>query len=275
MITANIKGEYVTLLTGAAARKLPVSIRAIGKWYWLSTPCKNCYEVETVRSDGSIKPEVVDTVRSLGPYDAGVRPVLKVKDSLKDLGLTFGTEVEHAGFTWIVISDDELLSKDLIGSSVFRHFTTVSDSYELTGIPQYFCTGDRKRYPASELNSYDRSDVSAFLEDWALQHRVIKPGRFVEYKEPIPEANNKNLIGESKAGVIYHLKEIPTSMFEFFIHKRKEFKNGTASYCIGVSPTFGNKYNSFIIETVHGTLEDAKKKLDEFLEKYQNPSIAS
>lgn len=82
----------------------------------------------------------------------------------------------------------------------------------------------------------------------------------------------KRILVNNSNGIIYRVKKVPSNMFEFFIHKRKEYKDGTASYCIGVSPAWDTD-KSFVIDTVRGTLNDAKKVLDNFLIEYSKLSF--
>ena len=74
----------------------------------------------------------------------------------------------------------------------------------------------------------------------------------------------KEILKENEIGMVCNIENIPSRMFEFFIHKRREFKDGTCSWAIGVSPR-ADVYESFIFDTIRGTREDAEARLDEII----------
>ncbi len=74
----------------------------------------------------------------------------------------------------------------------------------------------------------------------------------------------KEILEENERGMVCNIENIPSRMFEFFIDKRREFKDGTCSWAIGVSPR-ADAFKSFIFDTVRGTREDAEARLDEII----------
>ena len=79
---------------------------------------------------------------------------------------------------------------------------------------------------------------------------------------------NKTLLHESPDGMIYRIEKIPSGMFEFFILQKREFKDGTKSYDIGVSPT-ANTSKGFIFDRIRGHRSDAIKRLDQIIKNYK------
>ena len=80
------------------------------------------------------------------------------------------------------------------------------------------------------------------------------------------------IIVHNKCGRIYTLDNIPPSMFEFFIHKKREFKDGTCNWAIGVSPT-ADTDKGFVFETIRGTEDEAVKRFEEIIKSYEKPNI--
>ncbi len=78
----------------------------------------------------------------------------------------------------------------------------------------------------------------------------------------------KTEIFRGNAGVIYRLGKIPPAMFEFFLHKRREYKDGTAQWNVGVSPT-EDPDKGFVFIRLRGTEEDAQKNLEAIIKHYQ------
>ena len=77
----------------------------------------------------------------------------------------------------------------------------------------------------------------------------------------------KTILVESPKGVVLRVEKIPSSMFEFFILQKREFKDGTKSYAIGVSPT-ANTNKGFTFKTIRGHRSDAIKELDNIIRSY-------
>ena len=75
---------------------------------------------------------------------------------------------------------------------------------------------------------------------------------------------NKEILRESDAGIVYHINKIPASMFNFYILKKRTFKDHTHKYLIGVELAANpNKY--FIIDSIRGHKSDAVKRLEEII----------
>ena len=91
-----------------------------------------------------------------------------------------------------------------------------------------------------------------------MQHVVKEKGR------ADMDDIKKNIVEEYADGTIYNIENIPSGMFEFFIEKRREFKDGTCSWAIGVSPRI-NSWKGFVFKTIRGTREDAEARLDKII----------
>lgn len=79
---------------------------------------------------------------------------------------------------------------------------------------------------------------------------------------------NKKIITKTNDGIVYNVADIPSSMFEFFIHKRRTFKDGTCNWAIGVSPT-ADTSKGFTFETFRGTETDATQRFDDIIRNYK------
>ena len=75
-------------------------------------------------------------------------------------------------------------------------------------------------------------------------------------------------LAKTPNGVVYEVKDIPGNMFEFFIHKKRTFKDGTSNWAIGVSPT-ADSSKGYTFETFRGTEQKAADRLDEIVEGYR------
>lgn len=74
----------------------------------------------------------------------------------------------------------------------------------------------------------------------------------------------KILLQESDHGVIYRYDKISNTMFNFYILKRRTYKDGTHQFNICVELAADtNKY--FVIESIRGKKSDAVKRLDEII----------
>ncbi len=83
----------------------------------------------------------------------------------------------------------------------------------------------------------------------------------------VPEPEKTELI-HNDSGYLYRIQNIPSKMFEFFIHKRRTFKDGTCNWAIGVSPA-ADTSKGYTFEYFKGTEEEAKQRLDEIIKEYQ------
>lgn len=74
----------------------------------------------------------------------------------------------------------------------------------------------------------------------------------------------KTVIRESTDGVVYRIEKIPSSMFNFYILKKRRFKDGTHQYNICVELASNNaKY--WILDTIRGHKADAVKRLEDII----------
>ena len=78
----------------------------------------------------------------------------------------------------------------------------------------------------------------------------------------------KDLLCKTETGKLFEVKNIPSGMFEFFIHKRRTFKDGTSNWAIGVSPS-ADPDKGFTFEMLKGTEAEAEKRLDEIIKSYK------
>ena len=74
----------------------------------------------------------------------------------------------------------------------------------------------------------------------------------------------KTILQESDAGIIYRIDKIPSSMFNFYVLRKKQFKDGTYQYNICVElATDPSKY--WVLDKIRGYKQDAVKHLDEII----------
>lgn len=75
----------------------------------------------------------------------------------------------------------------------------------------------------------------------------------------------KTVLQESDAGIIYRVDKIPNTMFNFYILKKRRYKDGTHQYniCVELAADYINKY--WILDTIRGKKSDAIKRLDEII----------
>lgn len=78
----------------------------------------------------------------------------------------------------------------------------------------------------------------------------------------------KTELAKTLNGVVYEVKDIPDNMFEFFIHKKRTFKDGASNWAIGVSPT-ADSSKGYTLEVLRGTEQEASDRLDEIVEGYR------
>lgn len=76
-------------------------------------------------------------------------------------------------------------------------------------------------------------------------------------------------LAENDCGVVLQLDKIPSNMFEFFLHKKRTFKDGTSQWNIGVSPS-ANTDKGFVFESIRGTKEDAMKTFNAIVNSYNS-----
>ena len=74
----------------------------------------------------------------------------------------------------------------------------------------------------------------------------------------------KTVLQESDAGIIYRVEKIPNTMFNFYILKKRKFKDRTHQYNICVELAADtSKY--WVLATIRGHKSDAIKRLDEII----------
>jgi len=74
----------------------------------------------------------------------------------------------------------------------------------------------------------------------------------------------KTILCESDNGVIYRVEKIPNTMFNFYILKRRRFKDGTHQYNICVELA-GDTTKYWVLDSIRGHESDAVKRLDEII----------
>ena len=68
---------------------------------------------------------------------------------------------------------------------------------------------------------------------------------------------------ENEHGVIFRADSIPNDLFDFYILRRRDYKNGTSQWNICCELKNDDQY--MVIERIKGTREDAIRKLEEIL----------
>ena len=115
-------------------------IPAVDRWWWLSSPYEINRFVECVSDDGEVfRTDVHYT-------DGGVRPLL-----VGDFEPLFrGDKFELANYTWTVLSRYSALCDHSVGRT-------------------YFIGWDKE-----DANSYNKSNVKFWVENWAEKNNIIK-----------------------------------------------------------------------------------------------------
>ena len=83
---------------------------------------------------------------------------------------------------------------------------------------------------------------------------------------PTEETDLTELV-HSENGFIYRLENIPPKMFEFFLHKKKTYKDGTFQWNIGVSPSEAPD-KGYVFSSIRGSEDDAKREFKQICSKY-------
>ena len=75
----------------------------------------------------------------------------------------------------------------------------------------------------------------------------------------------KTVLQESDNGIIFRFDKIPNTMFNFYILKKKTYKDKTHLYalCVELASAPGQKYMT--LDTIRGHKTDAIKKLEEII----------
>ena len=71
----------------------------------------------------------------------------------------------------------------------------------------------------------------------------------------------------NKNGIIYRLENVPPKMFEFFLHKRRTYKDGTSQWNIGVSPSEAPD-KGYVFSSIRGNEDDAKKEFEKIISNF-------
>lgn len=74
----------------------------------------------------------------------------------------------------------------------------------------------------------------------------------------------KTIIQESNEGVIYRFDKIPNTLLNFYILKRRKFKDGTHLWDIGAELTVDTK-KCMKLDSIRGHKADAVKRLEEIV----------
>lgn len=74
----------------------------------------------------------------------------------------------------------------------------------------------------------------------------------------------KTILQESDSGIIYRVEKIPNTMFNFYILKKRRFKDRTHQYNICVELA-ANPSKYWVLDTIRGHKSDAIKRLDEII----------
>lgn len=133
---SELQVENVTLLSAEQYKYFKDSIPLIRGAWWLCSP--GDFETYSALVDGSGD---VDILGSLVDKELGVRPALQ-SSNLKSLNLNIGNELKVNDKTYTIVSDDMVISNDLIGRHPFN-------------------------YDYRKGNHYNRSDIKQFLDEWA------------------------------------------------------------------------------------------------------------
>ena len=75
----------------------------------------------------------------------------------------------------------------------------------------------------------------------------------------------KTLIGKYAYNEEYNVEDIPSGLFKFFIYEARSFKDGTSNWNIGVNSHRNHSSKFITLETIRGTREDARNRLDEII----------
>ena len=74
----------------------------------------------------------------------------------------------------------------------------------------------------------------------------------------------KTVLQESDEGIVFRIKNIPSGMFEFYILKKRTFKDKTHLYNIYVG-LHGNSRRSILLGKIRGKRADAIKKMEQII----------
>ena len=85
---------------------------------------------------------------------------------------------------------------------------------------------------------------------------------------PTTKHDIKVLYHNDQTGTVFRLNNIPPKMFEFFLHKKRTFKDGTSQWNIGISPA-DNPAKGHTLCTVRGSEEDAWREFDRIVNHYK------
>lgn len=136
--------QEITLLTKKEAEGLPLEIRNTILAWWLRTPGIYRGTVMAVNSHGEIENGI-----NACNENCGIRPVLQISNLNPNLKLH--SVVRILDREWIVIGNEKVLSKHIVGFTAFRKRRPISDG--------------------EDMGCYESSDIKRWLEEWLRHER--------------------------------------------------------------------------------------------------------
>ena len=155
---------------------------------------------------------------------------------------------DTVGYTCIIQSDTDL---EKVNPWLIKEIDEIKELLD-----EYDCEDIR-------LEEIDFEDAK---DDYADEELIVINEN--DLKTMSDELDNKTVLADTECGVVYELEEIPSKMFEFFIRKQREFKDGTCNWAIGVSPTVDTS-KGFTFEHYRGTKEQAINRFNEIVKYYK------
>ena len=111
-------------------------------WWWLRSPYfRSSNNAGEVVDDGWV--DILDVDRT-----DGARPALKIRN-LVSSNLKIKDQIQLAGYTWTVIAEDIILCDEIVGHTAFK-----------------------KDWKAQDANVYEKSDIKAWLKNWAKEKGI-------------------------------------------------------------------------------------------------------
>lgn len=74
----------------------------------------------------------------------------------------------------------------------------------------------------------------------------------------------KTVLMENGQGVIFHVDPVPSNVFNFYLLKKRQFKDGTYTWKVCVELA-ADTDRYMVLDTVRGTRQDAEDRLDQIL----------
>ena len=140
--TIELEIAEITLLSKEEYEAAKEYIPAVNAWWWLRSPIANLsMSAGIVDYDGWVFNFLVDDYN-------GARPALKIRN-LESVNLEIKDQIQLAGYTWTVIADSIILCDQIVGTTTFR-----------------------EDWQSPDANVYEKSDIKAWLEDWAKEEGI-------------------------------------------------------------------------------------------------------